>query len=113
MKRRREREQLIEPGLLQSLAHSVPAMNEIEVPPIALERPGKPQDVANAAKINEVEPFQVDRYRLDAVAKAVFDSRREVGSGGCFHPPLGPSDQALPLVLKLDLHAVIQCRTVV
>jgi hypothetical protein len=113
MKRRREWEQLIEPGLLQSLAHRVAAMHEIEVPPIALERPCQSQNVANATKVDEVEPFQIDRHRLDTVAKALFDSRREVGSSGRLHPPLGPSDQALPLLLKLDLHAVIQCRTVV
>ena len=113
MKRRREREQLVEPGLLQGLPYGFAAVHEIEVATAALERPGQPQDVSDATKVDEVEFFQVDRYRLGAVAKAVFDSRREVGSGGCFHPPLGPSDKALPLLLKLDLHAVIQCRTVV
>ena len=39
----------------------------------------------------------------------LFDGRREVDAVGCFHPRLGPSDQALPLFQELDLHA-LTCR---
>ena len=82
-------------------------------PPTLKKAKAKAKDVADATKIDEVEPFEIDRHRLGTVAEALFYSRREVCSGGCFHPPLGPNDQALSLLMKLDLHAVIQCRTVV
>ena len=73
------------------------AAHEIEFPVIALELPAEPQDRPNAAKVNEVQIFQVNCHGLGRGMKPLVYGRGEIDAIGCFHPPLGPRDQPLPL----------------
>jgi hypothetical protein len=51
---------------------------------------------------------EVDRHGLGFGLKPLFNGGGEVAPIGGFHPTLGPSDQTLPLLKKLDLHGVIR-----
>jgi hypothetical protein len=109
MIRRREREEVVHPGLMQSFAHCVAAMQEIEVAPAVLQRPGEPKDGADGAEADEVQRFEVHRHGFGLGLKSLFDSRGEIVAVGCLHPRLGPSNQALSLFQEPDLHA-LNCR---
>jgi hypothetical protein len=97
MVRRRKREEIVKPSLVQGFAHGMSSIHEIEVPLIAFERPPEPQDGANASKVNEVQLVQVDRHGFGLGKETLMDRSGEVASIGCVHPALGPGDQALPL----------------
>jgi len=94
---------------MQSFAHGVAAMQEIEAALAVLQRPGEPKDGADAGEANEIQRFEVDRHGFGLGLKPLFDGRGEIVAVGCLHPRLGPSDQALSLFQEPDLHA-LNCR---
>jgi hypothetical protein len=94
--------------LIQSFTHCFAATHEIEILFGALKRSREPKDGANAPEANELQLFQVDRHGFGSSLKTLFDRRGEVVPIGCFHPTVGPGDQSLPLLQKLDLHNVLQ-----
>jgi hypothetical protein len=108
MKWRREREEGVKSGLVQGVAHGMPATHEIEVSLTSLERPGEAQNGTNAPEVDEVQRFQVDGYGFGPDVKPLLKVVGEADSIGCVHPALGPGDEALPFFLKLDLHRVVQ-----
>ena len=85
-------------GLLEGMANGFTAMDEIEASLVAPERPGEPQNGADGAKIDEIQLSQVNPHGFAAGVKPLLDGRGQVGAIGRFHPPLGPRDEALPLV---------------
>jgi hypothetical protein len=92
---------------MQRFAHGMTAAHELQLPVIGLEGPSKLQQCANAAQSDEVELLKVDGQGLGVRMKPLFDDRSEADPISGFHPPPGPSDEALPLLEKLDLHDVV------
>ena len=80
MERRREREQFVEPGLLESFAHRFAAMHEIEALLRALERPRETQDCADAAEADEVQLIQVDGHGIGAGIEPLLDGAEPISS---------------------------------
>jgi hypothetical protein len=99
MIRRCEREEGVKPGLIQSVTYGVAAAHEIELPLTGFERPGEPQDGADASKVDELELLEIDGHVFGFGVKPLFDGSGEVGTIGRVHAAVGSSDQSLSFVL--------------